>query len=249
VILHRVSAPFSRIEGANAEAGTMISAVVFDLDDTLYDELEYCKSGLAAVSEFLASSWPSRPAGLIYDALWSQFAAGNRSRTFNAALDAIGIPHEEDQIQELIAVYRGHVPKIALPADSRDVLSRLKADYRLALLTDGFLPAQRLKVQTLGIEAYFETIVYTEELGRQCWKPSLAAFEKVIETLNESPAQMVYVADNEEKDFIGPNRLGLSSVQIIRRARIHKGVAPDASARARHVIHDIQQLPPLLAML
>ena len=227
----------------------MIAAVISDLYDTLYDEVEYCRSGLAAVAEFVASSWTSQPAERIFNVLWGQFAAGNRTRTFNAALDALEIPYAEERIHQLIAVYRGHVPRIVLPEDSRDVLSKLKGHYTLALLTDGFLPAQRLKVQALGIEACFETIVYTEELGRECWKPSPTGFEKILAALNEPPAQMAYVADNEEKDFIGPNGLGLSSVQVIRPARIHTRVAPEASAKAQHVIHDIRQLPKLLAML
>jgi putative hydrolase of the HAD superfamily len=227
----------------------MITTVIFDLDDTLYDEIEYCKSGLTAVSEFLARSLASQPAGYIFGALWGQFAAGNQSHTFNAALDALGIPYDDERIQELIAVYRGHTPKIALPAESSDVLSALKGNYKLALLTDGFLPAQRLKVQALGIEAYFETIVYTEELGRQYWKPSPVGFERIMEALNETPTHTTYVADNEEKDFIGPNKLGLATIQVVRPARIHRVVAADADAAAQHVIHQIRQLPALLAIL
>jgi FMN phosphatase YigB (HAD superfamily) len=34
----------------------MITTVIFDLDDTLYDEIDYCKSGFMAVAEFLTSS-------------------------------------------------------------------------------------------------------------------------------------------------------------------------------------------------
>ena len=178
----------------------MITTVVFDLDDTLYDEIDYCKSGFAAVSEFLADSSVSQSAGHIYAALWDQFTAGNRTKTFNAALDSLGIQYDNEQIQRLIGVYRSHVPEITLPTDSREVLAELKAKYTLALLTDGFLPAQQLKVKALGIEEYFEIIIYTEELGRECWKPSPAGFEKIIQGLNEVPSRMVYVGDNEKKD-------------------------------------------------
>jgi len=31
----------------------MITTIVFDLDDTLYDEIDYCKSGFASVAEFI----------------------------------------------------------------------------------------------------------------------------------------------------------------------------------------------------
>jgi phosphoglycolate phosphatase-like HAD superfamily hydrolase len=96
----------------------MITTVVFDLDDTLYDEVEYCKSGFEAIAEFLANlpeaprlkgqveycksgfeaiaeflaNVPEAPpAERIFGAFWKQFKAGNRTKTFNVALDELDI--------------------------------------------------------------------------------------------------------------------------------------------------------------
>jgi len=253
----------------------MITNVVFDLDDTLYDEVEYCRSGFASVAEFLvyrASSISSFavPKGRrmdehrasaedIFDVLWKQFTAGNRKNTFNAALDELGMSYDEKLIGELIKVYRNHVPKITLPDDSRDVLSQLSSKYTLALLTDGFLPAQQLKVQTLGIERYFKCIIYTDQLGpnQSGWKPSPAGFEKLLQSLNARPENIAYIADNEKKDFIAPNKLGFLTIQIIRPARIHTKSSPPASscrktgagAAARYIIHKLSELTALLEEL
>jgi len=223
----------------------MITAVVFDLDDTLYDEIDYCRSGFTSVSEFLANLPRSSTAQRIFDCLWKHFTAGNRTKTFNAALDQLGIDYDNKLIDELIKVYRNHIPKITLPADSKDILDRLNGRYTLALLTDGFLPAQQLKVQALGIENYFNCIVYTEELGRDCWKPSPVGFEKVMKILNAKPQAIVYVADNAKKDFIAPNRLGFTTVQITRPARIHTESPEEPDAAPQYVIHKITQLPDL----
>ena len=125
----------------------MITLVVFDLDDTLYDEIEYCRSGFAAVSAFLAGMPNAPDCDSIFAALWGQFTAGNRTRTFDAALEELGIDYDERRVLELVEVYRNHVPKITLPEDSRDILVELSSKYALGLLTDGFLPAQRLKVR------------------------------------------------------------------------------------------------------
>ncbi|MGB2863553.1 MAG: HAD family hydrolase [Sedimentisphaerales bacterium] len=224
----------------------MITTVVFDLDDTLYDEIEYCKSGFRAVSEFLAELPEAPPAERIFGALWEQFAAGNRTKTFNAALDELDISYDDKRIGKQVNVYRSHIPKIKLPEDSRDVLCKLRVKYTLALLTDGFLPAQKLKVQSLEIEKFFKCIVYTEQLGREFWKPSPAGFEKIIQILNAKPENMVYIADNEKKDFIAPNKLGFLTVQLIRSARIHTSVSAESGAKALCVIHKISQLPALL---
>jgi len=230
----------------------MITTVIFDLDDTLYNEIDYCRSGLASVAEFLAyraSSIEHRASSEdIFDALWRQFNAGNRKNTFNATLDELGIGYDEKLIQELINVYRNHVPKITLPDDSRDVLCQLSGKYTLALLTDGFLPAQQLKVQALGIEKYFKCIIYTEQLGpeQSGWKPSPVGFEKLMKTLNARPKNIAYIADNAKKDFIAPNKLGFLTIQIIRPARLHTKTAPQADAAARYKICEIRQLPDLL---
>ena len=225
---------------------TMITTVVFDLDDTLYDEVEYCTSGFASVSEFLAGL-PEMPSEeRLFCAFRKQFAAGNHTKTFNSALSELCINYDDNLIQRLISAYRNHDPKITLPRDSRDILSQLSGKFTLALLTDGFLPAQQLKVQALGIEKYFKCIIYTEQLGREFWKPSPAGFEKLMENLNAKPESMVYVADNQMKDFIAPNRLGFVTIQIIRPARLHSESSQEPGAAAQYTIRQISQLPPLL---
>ena len=224
----------------------MITTVVFDLDDTLYDEIDYCRSGFAAVARFLANLPGTPTAERIFDCFWRQFTAGNRTKTFNTALEELGIDYDEKLIRELVKVYRNHVPEITLPADSGDVLSRLSGKYALALLTDGFLPAQQLKVQALGLEKYFKCIIYTEQLGRNCWKPSPAGFEKLMQDLNARPETISFIADNEKKDFIAPNKLGFLTIQIIRPARIHTESSTESGAAARYIIHEISQLPALL---
>ncbi|MHC4742550.1 MAG: HAD family hydrolase [Planctomycetota bacterium] len=227
----------------------MIETVILDLDDTLYDEIDYCKSGFAAVAEHLAASGAAPAATAVFEALWGQFQAGNRTKTFNAALDALGIEYNDSLIRELIQFYRNHSPKISLPAESRETIDLLKAKYRLALLTDGFMPAQRLKVEALEIEGYFEIIVYTEELGREFWKPSPAGFEKIIQTLNADPKTTTYVADNLLKDFIAPNKLGMTTIQLIRPNHIHTQISDDPNAKPDHALDNITDLRGLLKRL
>ena len=236
----------------------MITTVIFDLDDTLYDEIEYCKSGLDAVAEFLVN----RPESIsaisttvqadmkrIYKVLWEQFKTGNRTRTFNAALDKLDINYDDELISELIEVYRRHKPKIKLPPDSRDALCELSTKYTLALLTDGFLPAQQFKVQALGIEKYFKSIVYTEQLGREFWKPSPVGYEKILHSLMAKPENTVYIADNEKKDFIAPNKLGFATIQMLRPARLHTSVCEQAGDAPQHIIRQISLLSALLERL
>ena len=184
-----------------------------------------------------------------FETFWKEFATGNRTKIFNAGLEQLRTKYDGEFIKKLVEVYRNHKPKITLPQDSRDVLRRLSGKWTLALLTDGFLPAQQLKVRALGIERYFKCIIYTEQLGRQFWKPSPVGFEKLMEILDTRPENIAYVADNPVKDFIAPNKLGFSTIQIIRPARIHTESCAQAGAAARYVIHRLTQLPAIIEQL
>jgi putative hydrolase of the HAD superfamily len=227
----------------------MITTVIFDLDDTLYDEIDYCRSGFTAVADFLADRPGYPAAGQIFETLWKQFSSGNHKTTFNAALDQLGIRYDAALIEQLIEVYRNHTTSIRLPQESADCLRKLSREYTLGLLTDGFLPAQQLKVRALGIEKYFKCIIYTEQLGRSCWKPSPVGFEKLLQALDAKPQNTAFLGNDEKKDFIAPNKLGLLSVQIIRPRRIHTESSAESNAAAQYVIHSLSDLPPLLEKL
>jgi putative hydrolase of the HAD superfamily len=232
---------------ALAQVSDMIAAVAFDLDDTLYDEIDYCRSGLLSVSRFLVRLSDIPCADDAFACLWKHFTSGNRTRTFNAALDDLGIAYDGHLITQLVEVYRNHRPAIKLPSESRVVLDQLGGTRRLGLLTDGFMPAQRLKVQALGIEGCFRAIVYTEELGRQFWKPSPVGFQKLVERLDVRAEQTAYIADNESKDFIAPNRLGMLTIQLLRPARLHTDVCPQCGAAAKLRIDHLSELPAALS--
>lgn len=230
----------------------MITTVVFDLDDTLYEEIEYCKSGFRAVADFLSRL--STAEGMysseaVFKILWNYFLTADRSRIFNAALDEMNIDYEEETIRNLVGIYRDHKPNIAFPDASKAVLDQLSGKYKLALLSDGFLPAQELKVKALGIEGYFDCIVYTEALGREFWKPSPEGFKLIMKKLRQKAQNCVYVADNAEKDFIGPNSLGFSTVQLVRSSNIHNEPPSRPEAVPDHMITTISQLPDLLERL
>jgi len=227
----------------------MIKAVVFDLDDTLYDEIDYCRSGFRAVAAYLTERTGHSQSQPFFESFRKHFKSGERTRIFNISLEELGISFDNQLIKELVEVYRTHQPDIHLPSESREILDTLQKKYTLAMLTDGFLPAQRLKVKALGIEDYFKCIIYTEELGRDAWKPSTAGFEKLISVLNIPAEHTAYIADNLKKDFIAPNKLGMLTIQLIRPLRVHTEISKDPQSQPDKVIKNINELPLLLETL
>ena len=101
----------------------MITTVLFDLDDTLYDEVDFCRSGYRAVAAFLSgvpNLTASPSAEEIFAAFWREFEKGNRDKVFDSALAALGVAYEADTIDHLVRIYREHRPDITLPTESRD---------------------------------------------------------------------------------------------------------------------------------
>ena len=225
----------------------MITTVIFDLDDTLYDEIDFCRSGFRAVARSVAALSDHCPEDRVFDAIWQCFIDGNRGSTFDRALANLGIPFDPPLIGRLVEVYRTHRPTLTLAPETRDTLDELRSHYTLGLLTDGYLPTQRLKVQALGIEHYFKAILYTEELGREHWKPSALGFEKLLKELAARPQEAAYVADNETKDFIAPNQLAMFTVQLMRPSRLHREPAARPEAASRVKIDRIDKLAKVLA--
>ncbi|MBN2167801.1 MAG: HAD family hydrolase [Actinobacteria bacterium] len=199
----------------NPDNGTELKAIIFDLDDTLYPEIDYVRSGFSHISSFLESKY-----GLSRDEcfrrLMDDFQKGVRGNSFNLLLDAMGIDYCREDIAGLIAEYRGHRPEIELPGQSGEILELFqKRGLKLGLLSDGFLKAQEQKIRSLQIEDRFDVILLTDSLGRDYWKPSARPFQEMLKMLGESGRHCSYVADNPEKDFRGAKECGILGVQLL----------------------------------
>ncbi|MBN1787198.1 MAG: HAD family hydrolase [Sedimentisphaerales bacterium] len=223
----------------------MIKSIAFDMDDTLYDEIDYYKSGFRVVAEQISSDFGLN-SRQVCDNIWRVFNLGNRKTTFNTVLEEFSVAFDMEYIKKLVDVLRGHRPDIALPPTSRTVLEELKSRYKMGLITNGYLPAQELKVEVLGLKVFFDCIIYTEKLGREYWKPSPVGFEKLLEGLDTVAKQCVYVGDNLENDFISSNKIGFKTIRIIRENRLHDSKARCSEANAQYEIDSIVKLPKLL---
>jgi putative hydrolase of the HAD superfamily len=221
-----------------------IQAVVFDLDDTLYPEREYVRSGYRAVAGRLRERLGCREA--LEDWLWQRFCRGESAGAIDALNAHFRLELSPEQIAELVCVYRDHRPDIRPYAGAAELLERLARRCRLGLLSDGFLPAQRLKLEALGLGRLFEAVVFTEEMGRDCWKPSPAGFEAIRRKLGVPHRRCAYVADNPAKDFIPANRLGWRTIRLLCDGQVHAREAAPPGGEPQATIASLDQLEPLL---
>lgn len=203
--------------------------VVFDIDDTLYLEREYVRSGFDAVGVWARTELGVADLGA---RAWETFESGVRGRIFDEALAACGVASNGSLVSCLVDVYRSHEPAIAVLDDVRTWLAACPADIALAVVTDGPPISQRLKATALGLGDWADPIIVTEELGSGRCKPHPAAFERVEAATGLTGGACAYVGDNPAKDFGGPRGRGWRTVRVRRRDGLHAAVASGADVDA-----------------
>ncbi|WP_417687890.1 HAD family hydrolase [Pseudidiomarina sp.] len=182
--------------------------VVFDLDDTLYSEREYLKSGVKYLVKRFKRWCPSID-GLAVDKI---IASQKPLDTLFEALDL-----SDSVKQSMLWMYRLHKPAIQLYYEARELIDFCNHNHiDIAVITDGRLVSQSLKLDALGLTRVKSYI--SEEYKET--KPSEGRF---LEVQKDFPSkQYIYVGDNPTKDFIAPNQLGWITVGLrYREVNIH----------------------------
>lgn len=172
--------------------------VVFDLDDTLYYEIDFLKSAYKNISLKISKMVSVYPQTIYEQMLKSYYAGENvfetTISTYNLSID----------VEELLIIYRNHKPNIRLTKDRVKVLNALKNDgVTMGLITDGRSQQQRNKIEALGLEKWITEILISEEFGSE--KPNINNFKHFENLFGKT--SYYYIGDNIKKDFIAPNTL------------------------------------------
>jgi putative hydrolase of the HAD superfamily len=194
------------------------SCVVFDIDDTLYLERDYVRSGFRATG-----AWVQEQLGVagFFERAWNAFLHGDRGTIFNGALSELGLQDTPTLIADLVEVYRAHEPQIELTRDALLCLDQLSGEVHLGVVTDGPAVSQRAKARALGLQRWHPELIITAELGPELGKPHPRAFELIEERTCCSGAACTYVADNPAKDFLAPRQLGWRTIRVRRAEALH----------------------------
>ena len=120
-----------------------------------------------------------------------------------------------------------------------DLAALAEIPARLFLVTSGFRRLQESKIKALKI-AHLFTEVHIDAIDEPQRKGKFAAFEAILKKHWLSPEEVLVVGDNPESEIAAGNRLGMTTVQILR-----PGVA--ASPAATHRIRSLHELRAILA--
>lgn len=217
-----------------------IQGYIFDLDDTLYCEHDYVRSGFQAVARWLSSRCSHVTYEALYDSMLNEWKTNGRGRIFN---DVCSQFHIDAEVAELVSIYRQHEPVISLYEDAEKLLRALeRKEKKIGIITDGASEVQWRKIRALYLEKRIPCIVVSDDLGRECWKPSEAPYRKVVQCLNLPYEKCVYIGDNPNKDFCTARQLGMHTIRIVRPIGDHMQTVLDRNFEADRIIYSLDEL-------
>lgn len=216
--------------------------LIFDLDDTLYDEMNFVESGLRAVANFGETTfgWDPRQS---FAFMRSHLIQHGRGTVFDEWLRAYG-RYSSTWVNSCVKVYRHHHPNISLFPTAKKVLEQYHGRLPLFLVTDGHKIVQENKIEALNVGPYFNRTFITHRFGIEKAKPSLHCFEMIRRAESCQWSDMVYVGDNPSKDFVNLNKMGAMTVRVNTGSYSSVVASPEYDGRAK--IHDLASLPLVL---
>ena len=195
---------------------TMVKSIIFDLDDTLFYELDYLKSGFSSVARKISNEQGISRQDIQELLIETYFLNLN---PFKEMINRFNLKYS---VEYCLNIYRTHIPKIKLSPSASVMLEELlDQKFNLGLLTDGRSIQQRNKIKSLKLEKYFKHIIISEEFGSM--KPAKKNYIYFSKIAFSDSRIFYFVGDNIDKDFYTPNKLGWTTICLKDKGfNIHK---------------------------
>lgn len=184
-----------------------ISAVIFDLDNTLYNEEDYF---IEVFSRYKATSE-------CVDKIRKLFQNGLRQQSRDVFGDVLRYlnKYTPEAQEKLFDLYKMSDVNIALDQDAEMALIKIKASGLLVgVLTNGVVVAQKNKVRCLALDNKVDQIIYAREHGHE--KPATDSFQYMAACLGVSPGECVVIGDHPVNDIQGAANAGMEAIQMLK---------------------------------
>ena len=222
---------------------TSIQCVIFDLDNTLYDQMDYVSGLMDHIARTLSEKYTldAQETSMQLLSYWKE-KGPFYGRFFDDMVQKLSI--DSDEVQKLIDISHSYQPTISTYPAVPVVLESLKQQYSLAIITDGNVQVQQQKIAALGIEQYFAKIEYATG---EHMKPSQKPYDAVLEHFALQPSEAIYVGDNPTVDFVTPNSMGMTTVRVL--TGYFQDLQLDHQHEAAHTIQTLDGLSGVMSSL
>ena len=116
-----------------------------------------------------------------------------------------------------------------------------------AILTDGQYEVQKIKTNVIGARDFFQTIIYTDKLGKDYWNPNTKGFELLKEKFNVEYEEMLYVGDNPMKDFYISKNIPIHTARVMRDDAIYQNESYLEDVMEEYTFNDFRDLWNILS--
>ncbi len=202
----------------------MIKAVVFDLDNTIYNYDECHIVAMKQLEEYVCDKYGLNKVDFrknfelakveVKKLLGNTGASHNRMLYMQIFLEKINQSPVEYALELYDIYWRAMLEKMTPFKYVMPLMKQLKhRKIEIGILTDLTAHIQHRKIKKLCITEYIDAIVTSEEVGAE--KPSSIAFSRIIQKLHCNPEEILMIGDSQKKDIDGAVNVGMRGMLFL----------------------------------
>lgn len=216
----------------------MYKAVIFDLDDTLYDYETINKIATEKLRSFTCKKFSVTEDVFNESYSWAKIqtkallgetgSSHNRMLYCQKTLEKLNKNPVDGALEMYDCYWNSMLSDMKLRDGTIPLLKKLKSDgIKIAVCTDLTVHIQHRKLQKLGLVPFLDALVTSEEAGAE--KPAGKMYSLVFEKLSIlirglQKSDCLFVGDSKVKDVEGPHDFGINSLLFTDMKNLEKHI-------------------------
>ena len=213
--------------GADIVRPVATTAVLFDLDDTLFDHRGCTRDALAKVRsrypglQSLSADAMEREYSRLLEEMhfqvlaWQLTVEEARIERFRRLLEHAGPTARQGEAEEAASAYRVAYRSVWRPVDGAlELLVALHGRAAIGVVTNNMALEQRQKIAACGFGPYVDAAVISEEVGAA--KPDPRVFEIALRELGRPADEAVMIGNASDIDILGARAAGIRPIWFNR---------------------------------
>lgn len=228
-----------------AGADSVRRAVLFDLDDTLFDHRRSARAALRHVHRAHASAVDfdafERHHARFLEEMHLEVLAGRlglddaRRARFRKVFEALDAPLDPGEVDAVASAYRdGYLSARTALDGAADLLAHVKTRARVAIVTNNLLDEQQDKLEYCGLAPFVDVLIASEDVGVS--KPDPRIFEIALTRIGVDAGAAVMLGDSWPNDIVGARAAGIAAIWFNPERRSRPAELED--------VHEIHALTP-----
>jgi YjjG family noncanonical pyrimidine nucleotidase len=228
----------------------VVRAVLFDLDDTLFDHRVCARTALTTLHEAY-DALRTRPFEEVerlhasfLEELHVRVTSGElpleqaRRERFRRLFTAVGVTASDDVVAEAADTYLGGYRQVRRAvAGAAALLAAVKERSQVGIVSNNLLEEQQGKLRQCGLDRFVDELVVSEETGMS--KPDPRIFQIALDRLGRRADEVVMVGDSWAADVIGARAAGIRAIWF--NPEHLPSPEPDASVMELHSLEPVDR--------